>query len=228
MVACLLIIQGCATPVEQGMQAFRDGKYGLAAEKLNKPATDGNPLAQRLIGALWYDGLGKTPQNFNEALGWFQKAANQGDRSSINAIGRMHELGQGVPKDIDRAVAWYTLAARRGSTVAQANLARLGRPVPKPDLMEQEVKDANSSDGTAAALLLLLGGVNAYQQGRATGYQSSPMPPMPVYQPPINCTSTGLGNTVTSASVSALNSHTSDSANSPLPEAKVSMILRSA
>ena len=58
-----------------------------------------------------------------------------------------------------------------------------------------------------AALMLLLGGFSAYQQGKAAAYQSAPMPayqPIPSPQPapmtplrsPINCTSFAIGDTV--------------------------------
>jgi hypothetical protein len=93
------------------------------------------------------------------------------------------------------AKGWFTLAARYGEPTAIKNLTSNGWPVPAADLLAQQQQTTDNNSGTNA-LMLLLTGVNAYQQGKAAGYQSNPPP---VYIPPpqqINCTSTGYGNVV--------------------------------
>ena len=58
-----------------------------------------------------YDlGLG-VPQDAQEALKWYRKAAEQGDASAQLNLGVMYHEGQGVPQDFIRAHMWYNVAA---------------------------------------------------------------------------------------------------------------------
>lgn len=65
-----------------------------------------------------------TPQDNQEALKWYTKAAEQGDADAQDSLGRMFEEGRGVARDSIRAHTWYSLAAassakpdlRRGAT----------------------------------------------------------------------------------------------------------------
>lgn len=96
---------------------------------------------------------------------------------------------------------WWTLAARYGDPVAIKNLTNNGFPIPEPDLLRgqeqarnnlvRQQEQAKNSDNAAAALLLLLGGVNAYQQGKAAGHRSTPTP-----EPArVDCTTDVVGST---------------------------------
>lgn len=58
------------------------------------------------------------------AAEWWQRAAEKGDAPSICNIGDMYAQGEGVAKDIAKAVMLYTMAAKAGSTVAASNLER--------------------------------------------------------------------------------------------------------
>lgn len=96
---------------------------------------------------------------------------------------------------------WWTLAARYGDPVAIKNLTNNGFPIPEPDLLRgqeqarnnlvRQQEQAKNSDNAAAALLLLLGGVNAYQQGKAAGHRSTPTP-APAR---VDCTTDVVGST---------------------------------
>lgn len=77
--------------------------------------------------------------------------------------------------DKNGAKDWITVAARYGDPTAISNLSKNGLPVPEPDLLRKQ-QEAKSSDNVGTALMLLLGGFNAYQQGRVAGYQSVPTP----------------------------------------------------
>lgn len=93
----------------------------------------------------------------------------------------------------ENAKSWFTLAARYGEPTAINNLSRNGWPIPEPDLLRQQ-QEAKNSDNAASALLLLLGGFNAYQQGKAAGYQSIPTPtPTPTR---VDCTTNAIGSTL--------------------------------
>ncbi|RAP28943.1 hypothetical protein DID78_04400 [Candidatus Marinamargulisbacteria bacterium SCGC AG-343-D04] len=67
-------------------------------------------------------------KNHEEAVKWFQKAANQGDVYSKYSVyshyslGCMYQEGKGVDQDLNEAVRLYTLAADQGNAPAQYNL----------------------------------------------------------------------------------------------------------
>lgn len=65
---------------------------------------------------------------------WYHKAAEQGDATAQNNLGRMYMNGRGVEKDEAQAVVWYRKAAEQGDADAQCNLDRMyadGRVVDK-------------------------------------------------------------------------------------------------
>jgi S1-C subfamily serine protease len=51
------------------------------------------------------------PQNYQNAIGWYRKAAEQGLASAQNSLGDMYYNGRGVPQDYMRAYMWFNLAA---------------------------------------------------------------------------------------------------------------------
>lgn len=161
-----LILVGCSSITDQGLNAYNSGNYDLAVAKMKAPAEAGDPTAQNTMGLIWLEGLGSTPKNFDNALTWFSKAAQNGEPYAMNNIGVMYENGYSVPKDIGKAVAWYTLAARRGIPIAQTNLAHLGIAAPPVDLAVQQ--ESNSADN--AALLLLLGVISVILSEPASHY----------------------------------------------------------
>ncbi len=84
-------------------------------------------------GAKYYRGE-EVPQSYEQALVWFQRAADKGHLGALNDIGVMYELGQGVPQDFARAVSYYRQAEARNYPLAHYNLGRAyetGRGVPK-------------------------------------------------------------------------------------------------
>jgi TPR repeat protein len=51
--------------------------------------------------------------------------ANRGDVAAMRNIGHLYRWGQGVEKDIGQAIHWYRMAAEKGFSRAQANLAAI-------------------------------------------------------------------------------------------------------
>ena len=65
-----------------------------------------------------YDvGLG-VEQDYDEALKWFRKAAEQNNAYAQTYIGFMYEEGHGVEKDLIEAIRWYKIAADQGNEYA--------------------------------------------------------------------------------------------------------------
>ena len=82
----------------------------LLLPELRQHAARGDPAAQLLLGKLLINGLG-TERDANEALRWFQRAADAGDAMAMNMVGRCHEYGFGTAVDHVKAAHWYHRAA---------------------------------------------------------------------------------------------------------------------
>ena len=78
-------------------------------------------LTARLTwGILYENGRGVT-KDFKEALGWYQKAAEQGNGRAQHKLGIMDPNGNGVSQDDKEAVKWYRKAAEQGNADGQDN-----------------------------------------------------------------------------------------------------------
>ena len=62
------------------------------------------------------------PQDDQQAVAWYRKAAEQGHASAQFNLGNMYANGRGVPQDRQQALAWYRKAAEQGDASAQYNL----------------------------------------------------------------------------------------------------------
>ncbi|MBR4833377.1 MAG: sel1 repeat family protein [Thermoguttaceae bacterium] len=67
-----------------------------------------NDLATRYLG-----GAG-VPRDFEEAVRWFQRAAEAGNVEAMCNLGNRYYKGTGIPLDLSKAVYWYRCAAETG------------------------------------------------------------------------------------------------------------------
>jgi len=73
---------------------------------------------------MYHEGQG-VEVDYNIALEWYLKAAEQGYAMAQNSVGVMYHLGEGVvEEDVQKAVLWYSKAAAQGNMVAQQNLEK--------------------------------------------------------------------------------------------------------
>ena len=68
-----------------------------------------------------------TEKNYEKAVEWYRKAADQNESAAQYSLGLMYEQGTGVQRDVDEAKKWYTLAANNGDPDAKQALRQLGR-----------------------------------------------------------------------------------------------------
>ena len=61
-------------------------------------------------------------QDYQKAIKWYLKAANQGSVSAQYKLGIMYNDGEGVKQDYQQAVKWYRKAADQGDAEAQNSL----------------------------------------------------------------------------------------------------------
>jgi TPR repeat protein len=87
-------------------------------------------------------------------------AAERGEASAQNSLGKMYERGRGVARDYEQAAAWYRKAAEQGDAGGQYNLGAMyasGKGVARDDVQavawfrkaaEQGDVDAQTNLGT--------------------------------------------------------------------------------
>ena len=83
-----------------------------------------DPLLQVNRATAYFNGEG-VPKDLVEAVKLYSLAADQGNATAQNCLGRCYSAGEGVPKDPARAFHWIKRAAEQGLPVAQGNLGKL-------------------------------------------------------------------------------------------------------
>ena len=82
---------------------------------------------------MYHNGRG-VPQDYEKAIDWFTKSAEQNNAWAQNNLGLMYKNGRGVPQDYEKAIDWYTKSAEQYFAWAQYNLGLMyhnGRGVPQ-------------------------------------------------------------------------------------------------
>lgn len=87
-------------------------------------AESGDPAAQTQLARCYRNGLG-VPENREEALKWYTKAANQSYAPAQTSLGTLYRYGWGVPQDAHKAIEWYTKAANQNYARAETNLGAM-------------------------------------------------------------------------------------------------------
>jgi hypothetical protein len=81
--------------------------------------------AQFALGIMYEEGRGLT-QDYEKALEWYRKAAEQGYAPALNNLGVMYDRGVGVPKNTKKALELYRKAASEGDVYFMEALTNLG------------------------------------------------------------------------------------------------------
>ncbi|WP_051908714.1 tetratricopeptide repeat protein [Candidatus Odyssella acanthamoebae] len=100
------------------------GLFGELVSSAKARAKAGRALAQSNLGFMYHDGLG-IERDYNKAVEWYTKAANQELAIAQNNLGFMYQHGLGVERDYNKAVELYTKVANQGYAVAQINLGHM-------------------------------------------------------------------------------------------------------
>ncbi|MEO8332303.1 MAG: tetratricopeptide repeat protein [Gallionella sp.] len=109
-----------AASYQEGVDAYSQGNFSVALEKLKTPAEHGNPKAQFYLGLMYRQGNG-VAQNDKEAAIWWSKAAEQGNMEAQENLGLIYAKGLGVERDWVQADKWFSIAAASGKETAVNN-----------------------------------------------------------------------------------------------------------
>ena len=103
---------------------------GWVLTKEKKNTTEpllGDSIGKALFAILAQNlNLNQTAKDYNQAIYWFRKAADQGNADAQNNLGDCYRNGWGVAKDKNQAISWYMKAAAQGNVDAQQTLKKLG------------------------------------------------------------------------------------------------------
>lgn len=67
----------------------------------------------RTLGYTYY-----STEKFDKAFASYKKGAERGDADSQQSLGFLYRFGKGVPKDRDKAIYWWKMAAKNGNAQA--------------------------------------------------------------------------------------------------------------
>ncbi|KAG0277046.1 hypothetical protein BGZ96_003033 [Linnemannia gamsii] len=84
-------------------------------------AFHGDAGAQVALGDMYKDGR-ILLQDYQAAMEWYRKAADQEDAVGQRKVGVLYNYGLGVPQDYTKAMAWYLEAADQGNAQALCNI----------------------------------------------------------------------------------------------------------
>lgn len=115
---------GAQASMQEGIDAFQAGNHRAALGKFTPLAENGNAVAQFYLGKIYMQGLGSKP-DYNKALLWTRKAAQQKNSDAEHFLGFMHFYGMGVTQSYKEAMSWYRKAADAGNVKAQSSLGMM-------------------------------------------------------------------------------------------------------
>ncbi len=114
--------KGNATAQNNLRHMFCSGKE-VSENRLNfeKPVYRGNTAEEMLrIGNQYY-----FQKEYEEAVKWYRKSAEQGNAKAQNNLANMYCSGRRVKRDYEEAVKWYRESAKQGNAEAQNNFANM-------------------------------------------------------------------------------------------------------
>ena len=110
----------------EGLDAFLSQQYPLDLRRLLPSAQAGDPVAQRLVGLLYLEGLG-VRRNAKSGISWLEKARAQGDVDATYLLGVARYHGDGVRRSLRHAFRLFESAAFKGHRAAALITARMHR-----------------------------------------------------------------------------------------------------
>ena len=113
------LVAAQADSASDGDAAFHNGDYAKAKRLLMPLAREGNAVAERDIGLMYFGGNGLAHDS-HEAVKWFLLSARHGQIGGQVSLGIAYAVGEGVERNLALAYVWFSAAAsqRAGRTVA--------------------------------------------------------------------------------------------------------------
>lgn len=107
----------------------------MARQLTERAATNGNRIAMHDLALYYAEGRGGVESDLPVAAKWFEKAAERGVVDSQFNLGVLFESGQGLPKNVNEAFVWYSIAAAQGDQFAKTRVETLTPTLDQTDLV---------------------------------------------------------------------------------------------
>ena len=99
--------------LEGVVAAVNEGRFVAAHQRALALARGGNAEAMAILGDIYYFGWG-VARSFERSLHWYELAADQESAGGYFGAGRQYLRGEGVQKDLRKAVDAFTWAGESG------------------------------------------------------------------------------------------------------------------
>jgi len=101
--------------------------YAEAARWYLKAANSGYAQAQNKLANILINGEDGVPQDIEQAISLYTKAAQQGNAAAQFNLAWQYDTGRLIKQDNEKAIFWYTKAAEQSDSDAQFNLGNYYR-----------------------------------------------------------------------------------------------------
>ena len=88
-------------------------------QQIREKADKGDAYSQYLMGYSYYNGINGAVKDDAQARSWFTRSANNGYGAAAYYMGWFYYYGEGVARNINEALKWYTKAADLGMSEAK-------------------------------------------------------------------------------------------------------------
>lgn len=122
--AVVVSIYVMSQPPELPAALATGGEFDQTNKALFERAAKGKVEDQYTVGLLLLRG-DAVPQNYGEAIKWFERAAKQNHAGAQLNLGLLYKNGRGVLQDFTTAGQWFEKAARQGLPEAEYHLGTL-------------------------------------------------------------------------------------------------------
>lgn len=109
LVVSCVFLAGVAVAQDAVTESSTEAEF-VRFDTLKLRAEQGDAAAQAELGERYAKGKG-TPQDFERAAFWRERAAKQGIAQAQNALGKQYAAGLGVPRSNETALTWMRRAA---------------------------------------------------------------------------------------------------------------------
>jgi TPR repeat protein len=114
-----LILSPANADYKDGLIAFENQDFRLAAKEWKLLAEKGDAKSQTNLGILYFNGKGVL-KDYKKAVDLLKSAANQGEAEAQFILGKIYVEGDGVPKSLKTAKIWVALAYENNFDGAEA------------------------------------------------------------------------------------------------------------
>lgn len=114
-------------------------------QQIQEKANKGDAYSQYLMGYSYGHGIHGAIQDYTQARSWFRKSAESGFGAAAYFLGCYYFTGEGVTKNLNEALKWFTKAEKLGMSEATSMIAACKRNTYSSSTRSDEIDDFDPS-----------------------------------------------------------------------------------